>query len=385
MSKTPNAKKNGLLMTANWDSNVGYAWWLMESYWVTLAERYCDSMEPILAYPSISKVPDAVARSPLVLKVEDFSKFSPVLLVRQVLFIIRHRVRVMYLSDRPTRHWAYGVFRLAGVRSIVVHDHTPGLRTVPAGLKRKVKAFLNRLPLINADICIGATDFVRERIINVACVPAAKCYAVPNGIPLALPAPRSIHEAFGLAPEVQVIVTAARANRYKGGFFALDVFAQVKERYGLQGWHYVFMGDGPHRDELKAAAERLGLADNVSFPGRVEGVTALFQSASLAFHPSQGEVGYSLSILEYMLAGLPVVVPDNPSVSGATVSGETGFIYPENDVSAAAAIVLECFRNPERSREIGAAAEASVRRDYSLSRAHERLREIFEERVLPGR
>lgn len=370
-------RKPGLLMTANWDSNVGYAWWLMETYWVVLAEAYKDSMTPVVAYPSISIVPSAIEESSLVPTVQDFSRLSISRVASQLRFIVRHRVRALYMSDKPVKSWVYVLFRMAGVKTIVVHDHTPGLRTRPTGLKRAVKQLMSRIPLYGADVCIGATEFVRQRLIDVACMPASKCFSVPNGIPLDIPSPQSIHEAYDIPEDRQVIVTAARANHYKGGFFALEVLAKVKAEHGMNNWHYVFMGDGPHREDFIRKARALGIEDCVSFPGRVTQVTAKFQTASFALHPSYGEVGYSLSILEYMLAGLPVVVSDNPSVCGATDSGRTGLIYQEHDTKDAAAAIARLLENVEHTEKMGSLAKQVVREQYSLSGAHQALREVF--------
>ncbi len=120
------SEKPGLLLVANWDSDVGYAWWLMESYWAALAEDYQTQMTAILAYPSISKLPEVIEKAPVSPMVVDFSRFSPGLLWTQLRFLRRHRIQVMYLSDRAPRHWIYLLYRLAGVRRILVHDHTPG-------------------------------------------------------------------------------------------------------------------------------------------------------------------------------------------------------------------------------------------------------------------
>ncbi len=370
-------------MTANWDSGVGYAWWLMESYWAVLASAYNDPYDCILAYPSISTIPENLTQAPIAVVEEDFSAFG-VKFLRQIRFIVKHRVRVIYFSDKPAMHWAYILFRLFGVRKIVVHDHTPGVRTPPGMVKKFVKKALLSIPGIKADVCIGATEFVRKRFIDVACMPENRCFAVPNGVSTKLPERESIHKRFGIPRDRPVIVTAARANRYKGGFFALDVFSMLSKN-GCDQWHYVYMGDGPDREALIQKSNDLGLDDRVSFPGRVNGVTSLFQSCLLAFHPSKGEVGYSLSILEYMLCGLPVVVPDNPSVCGATNTRVNGYVYHEGDVQDAAATILCLLEDPLKTNEMGEVARKDVCERFSLEQAHRKLIEVFEEAVYSAR
>lgn len=375
------ANKPGLLLVANWDSDVGYAWWLMESYWAALAEEYQSQMTAILAYPSISKLPEVIEKAPISPEVVDFSRFSLALLWTQLRFLRRHRIQVMYLSDRAPRHWIYPLYRLAGVRRILVHDHTPGLRSRPQGIKRALKTLMNRIPAYTADACIGATEYIRERFIRVGCVPEQKCFAADNGIPLELPEPESPHERFGIPSDRKIIVTAARANRYKGAVFALEALAHLKGSQATVDWHYLYLGDGPDREMLREAARQEGLENDVSFPGRVSGVTALLPQAALAFHPSKGEVGYSLSILEYMLCGLPVVVPDNPSVCGATKDGQTGAIYREGDVEAAAKALESLLTDGDARKRMGKEARKTVETCYSLAQTHHKLLDIFHRTV----
>jgi len=371
-----------LLMAANWDSNVGYAWWLMESYWIALAERYQNTLTPILAYPSISKIPHSIQRSPIAVQQVNFSRLGWRWLLPQISFLLSQRIRVMYLTDKPAFHWTYLLFRLIGVRRIVIHDHTPGLRTKPQGLRRRLKGLLCRTPGISANVCIGATEFVRNRFVEVGCVPAIKCFTVANGIPVELPAAASAHEAFGISKDKKLIITAARAHLYKGGMFALDVLHQLAESIGLDGWHYVYFGDGPHRSTLIDRARELGLENNVSFPGRVEGVAKYFQDADIAFHPSRGEVGYSLSILECMLAGLPVVVPDNPSVNGATEHERTGLVYAEGDITDASLALLRYLQHPKEGARMGALGSARVSESFSLEVTHRALLGVFDDALI---
>lgn len=383
MAKVDTSRKPGLLMVANWDSDVGYAWWLMESYWAMIATVYDPTMRSILAYPSISRIPDAIKNAPIEPMIEDFSRLTLSTLGKQWVFLKRNRVQLIYLSDKPARHWIYLAFRLAGVKAILVHDHTPGQRTPPTGLKRWFKLALNRMPGITADACIGATDYVRRRYLEVACMPEEKCHEASNGILLSLPASMSLHRTFGIPEGRKVIVTAARANRYKGVDFALRALSRVRDLIGTDSWHYVFMGDGPHLDEFRDMAKYLGLEANASFPGRVEGVPALLQTATCAFHPSKGEVGYSLSILEYMLAGLPVIVPDNPSVSGATENNVTGIIYHDEDVMEAAHAIVQMIQKMDIVERMGQTAKQRVREKYSLDETHRKLRNIFQSVLEP--
>ena len=368
--------KPGMLLVANWDSGVGYAWWLMEGFWATLARAYSPTHRVLVAFPSVSTVSPVLAAAPLEVLEQSFRDRN---LLGQLAFLRHHRVRVIYLSDYATYSSRYLAFRrLGGVRLIITHDHTPGLRIPPTGIKRRVKALLNRLPGFSVDGAIAATEFVRRRLIDVACMPPERCFVAPNGLPPEGPEQElgDVHNALGIAPGDRILVMTGRANRYKNVEFVLEVLARLEpaERAELR---FLFIGDGPDLGHFRERSVALGVAPLCVFAGRRDDVPALLRGCDLAIHPSRGEVGYSLSLLEYMRAGLPVLVPDNPSVAGATVDGENGLVYREGDPEDALHALRRLLDDPAATRRMGAAARRTVETRYRLEDTHRALLTAF--------
>jgi len=368
-------RNQSILCAANWDSDVGYAWWLMESFWAKIGEHYDCEFDVILAYPSISKLPGVIKQSNLKMTELDFT-FNNSSILKQLKFIVSNQVRYIYLSDRPSIHWRYLLYKLAGVRKIIVHEHTPGLRSKPAPMKLFLKEVLNNLPMISADGFIGATEFIRQRLININGINPNRCFTATNGIPIA----NSFNgldvgslQALGVPSERLVIVSTGRANLYKGVDFALETINVLVKDLRCRNAHYLYLGDGPDMDKILEMADELGINEFVTFPGRVMCVNKFLPSCSIAFHPSKGEVGYSLSILEYMQAGLPVVVSDNQSVCGATTHEEDGIIYKQDDIKAAARALKLLLDNPDLRKLMGVSASNKVKKHYSLDNCHSEL------------
>lgn len=368
-----------LLLVANYDSGVGYAWWLMESFWAGLAEHYHRHNNVILAFPSISTLPPVIKNAPLRPVEQDFrgTGFNQILV--QCRFLRRWKVKAVYFSDLPTWHWKFPLYRLCGVRMIVVHDHTPGVRTPPSGIKRWLKTMLHRVPWLTADGAIGATDFVRQRLIDVNRMSAKKCHAAPNGLPpiQAAPEPADLHSIFGIPGERKILVMTGRANRYKGVEFVLRCMAQLDASLRQQ-LHFLFIGDGPDLERFKTSAEDLGVVGHCTFAGLRNDIPVLLAGADIAIHPSKGEVGYSLSILEYMRAGLPVIVPDNPSVRGATEHGTNGLVYREGDIGSALYMIAQLLKDSALRDRLGSQAKISAKK-YTLPSAHSALLKAFQD------
>lgn len=371
--------KPAILLVANWDSNVGYAWWLMESYWVRIARHYADDFKIILSFPTISKIPDHLQKAPIDCVECAFAQGWKINFLDRLGFIVRNKIKLIYLTDHPSYSVWYFLYRCLGVKWIITHDHSPGLRDAPSGVKKLFKSLLNRMPWLSANACIGATQYVQERLQRVNCIPAEKCFAAPNGILLRdlRVDKHELRQKLGIALDSCVIITVARANKYKGIDFALDVFKFITQAHPDLNFTYLMVGDGPHLAEFKGRATELGLAEQVVFTGRVDTVDEYLAAADIAFHPSLGEVGYCLAILEYMQAQLPVVVPDNPSVCGAT-NAQTGSIYPEFKVEAAADALVRLMQQPVLRAQQGEAGRQTVEMQFNLEKTQQALINVFE-------
>ena len=376
--------EGGVLLVANYPSDVGYAWWLMETYWASIAERLAaKGRRCILAYPQVSRLPAVIAAAPLEVVQLPWPQPGWRKLAIYLRFIRTRRISALYLTDRPVTDWRYALFKLAGVRRIVIHDHSPGDRPRKGGLKGACSAALNRVRWLSCDRAIGVTEFVCHRLVENARFPARRCRTVPNGIP-STPLPTSAErrlarDILNLERDSVAVGIVSRAHRYKNWSFAIKVAAVLAK--SPQGKHlvWVFCGDGPDLPFFRHEAHVAGITGRCRFLGRRTDVSEICAGLDIGMHPSLGEVGYSLSILELMRAGLPVVVPNLPSVCGATLDGWTGLHYRAGDTEAAANVIQRLVEQPALRHRLGSAARLEVEQRFSLDAALEALgREVVD-------
>lgn len=367
------AGKPGILAVGNFDSNVGYAWRLMERFWCELSsiggER---GYKTHICFPSVSEIPPCLKQAQCNVEKLDFTATNLFLLIAQIQFILRNNIKILYLTDLPTFSFRYVLFRLAGVRKIIVHDHTPGVRVAPKGLKKRLKQLANRLPLLSCTAAFAVSPYVGARLVTVNGVPKEKVYCVTNGIDL----PEN-QETTGLPvkPKAPIqIITVGRVSAYKGIGFALRVIGQLVKDRDLPTFEYVIVGDGPDRQRFEQLAHELGVEDICHFIGNVNDVPERLEKAHIAFHPSKGEA-MSLAILEYMRAGLGIVVSDNPSVNSALTPDEDALIYPEDDLEAATTAIKKLVGSEEARERLGLRARKNLLAHYSSQAMMERFRE----------
>lgn len=178
-------------------------------------------------------------------------------------------------------------------------------------------------------------------------------------------------------PHGTTVVNIARRDPVKGVDVLLEAMTLVDEPIRL-----VQIGDGPETAALTARRDELGLAERVElrelpWSDRAAEGLAAFDLFALA---SRSE-GFPVTIMEAMLAGLPVVATDVGSVREAVVDGETGLVVPPEDPKAMAEAISALMGDPERRAAMGAAARAIAEQRFTVEATVARYLDVYE-RVL---
>ncbi len=372
-----NKRSSGnILLVANWESDVGYAWWLMESFWLSISDYYRQhNLDSVLIYPKITTIPEHIDQSCITVLEHDFhdTSFTNIFKLRRL--IKTHNIKTLYLSDAKHFSWIYLLLKSWGISNIIVHEHGPGERTLPGLVKKLVRKFLFSIPHYSADKFYAVSDFVKNRLIHASCVPRQKCACISNGIiPIKIDKTENQYaqNLFNIAPDKIIIVTTGRATYYKGIDFFIECANKLINEYNKTQFHFLYCGDGPDLGNFKALVHQYKLENNFTFAGRRNDVRQILPSCHIGLHAATGEVGYSLSILEYMSAGLLTIIPNNPSVSGATINNVTGLLYKERDIDTCLDKILQ-YHDQNTSDNISKNAIQSVNEKYNLQHTHELL------------
>jgi glycosyltransferase involved in cell wall biosynthesis len=369
-----------LLFVANYSPDEGYAWWLMENFWVTLAELgRARRLKPLLLYPEGGVIPANILDAGIETSVQPFPGKGWRALWDAVKLVRERNVRVIYFTDRNFSSFAYLLFRLAGVRTLINHDHTPGDRPPVGGLKGLLKSAWRRFRPIACDIQLCVSPLVRQRAIENARIPAGRVVVVQNGIaPIQCSGDVDYaHRVLDIPESRLICITVGRANPYKRLDFIIEVAKEAVFTLQHEQLVFVHCGDGPDMDRLKSLVTDAGLEKRFIFAGRRSDVHALLCSADIAIHAAMGEA-FSLAVVEYMSAGLPLLVPDVPSVCQAVRDGKTGVIYPDGDSSTAARLLIGLAGDAESRRRMGSAAAAEVRASYTLEQMNRQFCDVIE-------
>jgi glycosyltransferase involved in cell wall biosynthesis len=180
------------------------------------------------------------------------------------------------------------------------------------------------------------------------------------------------YREFSIPEDRKIIVSTGRASYYKGIDFFIECANELVNNQGYRNLHFLFCGDGPDLGDFQRQINNMHVKNYFTFTGKRSDIREILPSCHIGFHAAKGEVGYSLSILEYMSAGLVTVVPDGPSTSLATTNMENGILYkPRNLASATDAIRLAL--DPHLADHISKKGILSVKNDYNIQNTNRHL------------
>lgn len=207
------------------------------------------------------------------------------------------------------------------------------LRSRARGLQFRMLAPLLR----RARALVGVSDYEVARFGEVTGVPVR---LVRNGGSLP-----PVTEA--VPPDPDLVVTAGRLERYKGHHRVIEALPHLLAT--RPGARVEILGSGPYEAELRALAERLGVADRVSIhfvppvdraamAHRLAGAGVVALLSDYEAHP--------VAVMEALAAGRPVVVSRTSGLTELADRGWARGIDPDADPAATAAALDAQLSDP---------------------------------------
>ena len=189
-------------------------------------------------------------------------------------------------------------------------------------------------------------------------VEGLSCSVIHNGV-----SPYKIGRKTDYSAERCRIVQVGRlVHETKGQDVLLRALADLRATE-LDAISLEFAGDGSSRDYLESLTRQLGLEGVVCFLGGVprEYVYSRLREYDLLVQPSRIE-GFGLTIVEALLAGVPVLVSDLDGPMEVIDSGERGYYFECGDHQSCANAIRE-FLTARRKPETVALRQQEIRKE----------------------
>lgn len=181
-----------------------------------------------------------------------------------------------------------------------------------------------------------------------------------------------------------VILCIGTLHEVKGQRYLLEAVALLKEKGLNVDCHFV--GGGPDRESLAAMAERLGIANHVTFFGQRsrEQVIAHLQGADVLVAPSVPSSdgrreGIPVVLIEAMASGVPVVASRLSGIPELVHHEETGLLAQPGASEELAAAMRRLCEDGALAQRLSRKARALVDAEFNLQRNTATLAQLFAE------
>ena len=139
---------------------------------------------------------------------------------------------------------------------------------------------------------------------------------------------------------------------------------------------FVVSGEGDLLEPTRQLAAQLGLAGDVFFTGRCDRVPELLSVSDVCVLSSVSE-GFANVLIEYMMAGRPVVTTDVGGAREAVGDGDNGFLVAPGDAAAMAARVVSILVDGESRGRMGARGRERALATFSCRSQLERTDRLY--------
>ena len=294
---------------------------------------------------------------------------TAVLVARLARLMRREKIDILHTHLSSAGLWGQLAGLAAGVPAMITTEHSRWRPDRPPKRGR-----LNRLLLPVTSRVVAISSEVAASVVRHQGVPAEKVAVIANGIDLRrLDAGAAPGSAVGDPPTIAAIGRLAPEKRLD---LLLRAVARCRER--VPGLRTLIIGEGPERPALERLGRELGLGAQVEFLGVRRDVPAFFPGLRAVVNSSERE-GLSLTILEAMAAGVPVVATDAGGTREVVRDGETGVLVPALDERALAAGICRVLEDPAFAQGLAERARAAVRAGYTIDAAARRYEALYEE------
>lgn len=239
------------------------------------------------------------------------------------------------------------------------HDINPELYEAKFGRRGalwKLMVWLERTTFRTADVSIATNESYRRIAVERGGMPVERVFVVRSGpkldrLRIQPPRPELKKGRAYLVGYVGVM------GKQEGIEYVLQAAHHIVHQLGRCDVHFGLVGGGTSLAEMERLAVELGVADHVTFTGRVPDADLLgmLNTADVCVNPDvaneMNDKSTMNKIMEYMALGKPIVQFD--LTEGRFSAQEASLYAKRNDPIDMADKILELLDDPDRRRRMG--------------------------------
>ncbi len=232
-----------------------------------------------------------------------------------------------------------------------------------------------RLHIYFAFSIVAVSQYLANKLPN-----SKKIQVLYNELPIELEANQ---KSQGSLEREKVFLYLSNYIEGKGQNYALEAFAKIEKE--LPGWRLRFVGgdmglmkNKVFLKQLKLKSEELKLAHKCEWLGYTNNVQAEYERVEICLNFSVSE-SFSLTCLESIYFGTPVIASRSGGPAEIISNGETGILVENRNIQEMADAMLMLANNDDLRKNAHKVGAALVREKFSPDKTSGKLFAIFAE------
>lgn len=253
----------------------------------------------------------------------------------------------------------------------------------PDGPGLQMFSMIERVTEAAADRVVTSSAFARDQLAARKSWSTGRILSVPDGVDVARFRPRAPEDApdlaamrreLGIPPSRLVVGYLGLLAEYQGTGDLIRAARLVVD--AEPGTHFLIMGY-PNAAEYEQAARQAGLAEHVTFTGRVpyDEAPAHLRLCDLAVAPKRSETEGNGKVLNYMATGLPTVAYARGVA--AEFLGAEARLAERGSVPALAGEILRLVQDADTRRTYGENLRARAEHEFSWQRQAGKILDVY--------
>ncbi|TLU85813.1 MAG: glycosyltransferase family 4 protein [Chlorobium sp.] len=254
----------------------------------------------------------------------------------------------------PKFYWVASVAAKLSARKVILTRNVPYRKT---GIKKLINRILyDKL----TDRIIAISDKIKRELIEDFSLQNDKITVIYDGIDLMQFKQRTT-EQHRVKQERYVAAVISRLDENKGVECFINAIPKIAEK--IKSVDFLIVGTGSIENKLKALTKQLKISERVRFTGFRQDIPEILSTVDITIMPSPKE-GMSMSALESMASGVPVVATTGSGLADVIVNNSSGALVPPDNSNELAAGVIRLLQSDYH--QAGKAARKIVEEKFSL-------------------
>ncbi len=292
-------------------------------------------------------------------------------------------------------------FSASGINELkrIIKERKPDVIHTHASLSARIAAKLCKVPVVHTRHCLEGkksfpknkiygfiNNFLSSHVIGVSKavvqnlredgIKEKKLSLVYNGVtPLKSYTPEEKQQArrdFGIAEGDIAVGLVARLEEVKNPLLfaraAKIVLQKVPQAF------FVIAGDGSLKKQMEEEIEPI--AHRVRMTGYIADVERVYNALDILTLTSVSEA-LSISLIEGMSLGVPVISTDSGGPKEMIDDGKSGFIVPNQNEQALADAIIKLIENPSLRKQFGEEGQKTAQEKFTSNKMAQSIEQIY--------